>query len=382
MTDDITYLDYAAATPLDEAVLSVMMPYFTETFFNPSATYGPSRAVADDLLAARSKIAHWLGVRPSEIIFTAGGTESDNLAIHGIMRRFPQGNVIVSAIEHEAVLQPAGQYDCRVCPVDTTGIVQLDTLRASIDDATVLVSIMYANNEIGTIQPLAEIGRLVTEIRTDRKLRGITTPLFFHSDACQAANFLDVHVSRYGLDMMTLNGGKIYGPKQSGILYVRGGVELEPLIYGGGQEHGLRNGTENVAACIGFSHALDIAQTIRKDEVHRLSSLKSTFKSLLSQQIPAIQFNGSDKKSLPNTVHVTIPGQDNERLLVKLETRGVLAAAGSACSAASDEPSHVLRAIGVSDAEARSSLRFSMGKHTNLQDIERAARTLADSMEP
>lgn len=376
--DTHAYFDYAAATPLDGRVLQVMQPFLAQQFYNPSATYAPAREVAAQLQAARGKVAHWLGARPSEVIFVAGGTEANNLAIHGIMRAFPGAKLVVSAIEHDAVLYPAAQYDRHVAKVSPYGFVDIDDLRRKIDDHTVLVSVMYANNEIGTIQPIREVAQLVAMVREERRKGGVSLPLYLHTDACQAANYLDLHVARLGVDLMSLNGGKIYGPKQSGVLYIKAGIALQPVIQGGGQEHGLRSGTENVAACVGFAAALDIAQGMRHDEVRRVRRLQELFVKDVSAAVPAAVVNGSLKRRLPNNVHMTLSGYDSERLLIQLETCGVLAAAGSACSASNEEPSHVLRAIGLSDADAQASLRFSMGRQTTEGQVKQAVRALAE----
>src|SRR5512146_41120 len=264
MTRSTVYLDHAAATPVDDMVLTAMRPYWQAKLFNPSAPYSNALEVKKDLNEARSKVAYWLGARSSEIIFTAGGTEANNLAVHGVMRQFPEGNVAVSALEHESVLEPARNYDCREVKIQPDGRLDLADLRRKIDDKTVLVSVMYANNEIGTIQPVREVAKLINDLRRQRGPKGL--PLYLHTDACQAANYLDLHVSRLGVDLMSLNGGKIYGPKQSGALYAKAGVQLKPLIEGGGQERGLRSGTENVAGSVGFSAALDLAQTTRHEE--------------------------------------------------------------------------------------------------------------------
>jgi len=350
-----------------------MRPYLAEQFYNPSATYTAAREVRQALETARAATAHWLGARTSEIIFTAGGTEANNLAIHGVMRQFPKANVIVSSIEHESVLRPAHGYDCREIAVQPDGRLDLADFHRKLDEHTALVSVGYANNEIGTIQPLREIAGIITEKRRPRKPG---QPLYFHTDACQAVNYLDLHAARLGVDLMTLNGGKIYGPKQSGALYMRAGVELEPLIFGGGQERGLRSGTENVAGAIGFSWALELAQAMRRHEGERLGQLQKQFIDALQAALPRAVINGSQKHRLPNNVHVTIPGQDNERLLVQLETAGILAAAGSACSASNQEPSHVLRALGISDTAARASLRFTMGRGTTAKALQTTVESL------
>lgn len=375
--DHPIYLDYAAATPIDPRVALAMQPYTELLFYNPSATYLKAVAVRHALEQARSSVALQMGCRPSEIIFTAGGTEANNLAIYGIMRLHPNANIVVSAIEHEAVLAPAAEYNPRVVQPTQGGFIEPSAVEAVINDDTVLVSIMYANNEVGTVQPIRKLGQLVQKIRRDRKDRGVLMPLYLHTDACQAANYLDLKVSRLGVDLMTLNGGKVYGPRQSGVLYVRGGLQLRPLIIGGGQERGLRSGTENVAHAIGIAYALEIAQTIRHDESKRTQSLQRQFIELLSKHVPQAVINGSLKHRLPNNIHITIPGIDNERLLMQLDEVGIMAAAGSACSAGNDEPSHVLRALGIPDQLARSSIRFTMGHSTTSDEVLRVVTELA-----
>lgn len=376
MTNEPTYLDYAAATPMDERVLAAMQPYFAGKFYNPSATYLAAKSVSKDMLAARTNVAFYLGARPTEIIFTAGGTEANNLAVQGILQQYPGSNVIVSAIEHESVLAPAREFQHKEIAVDELGSVKLADVTAKIDDQTVLISVMYANNEVGTIQPLREVAKTVQQIRDERRKQGNSLPLYFHTDACQAGNYLDLHAARLGVDLMTLNGGKIYGPKQSGVLYIHSSVQLHPQILGGGQERNVRSGTENVAATIGFSEALAAAQTMRHDESRRLTELQRYFYEQLEQKLSAAVLNGSKKKRLPNNVHITIPGTDNERVLVELDEAGILAAAGSACSASNEEPSHVLRAMGINGENAQSSLRFTMGRATDRQAIDQTIAVL------
>jgi len=371
------YLDYAAATPMDRRVQSAMQPYYAERFYNPSATYLSARSVSQDIERARQRLAHHLGCRSNEVTFTAGGTEANNLAIQGVMERFPGKNMVVSAIEHDSVLKPAEQYIHKIVPVSEAGTIDPGSLTALIDDDTVLVSIMYANNEIGSIQPIKQVVAVIQDLRKQRRLTGNETPLYLHTDACQAAAYLDLHTSRLGVDMMTINGGKIYGPKQSGMLYVRVGVELSPLIRGGGQEYGLRSGTENVAAIIGLAEALDVVQGRRTAEEKRIKVLQEQFFGLLETNIPNVIINGTRNTRLVNNVHITIPGKDNERLMMELDERGIMCALGSACSASSDEPSHVLKAIGLRDEDAQSSLRFSMGINTTMSDIETVVNELA-----
>ncbi len=376
--DTPIYLDHAAATPMDKRVIDAMAPYYKEHFYNPSATYMAAVGVRKDMDAARARIALVLGARPSEVIFTAGATEANNLVIRGVIEQFPEGNVVVSSVEHDSVLLPARAQHSKEAPVTAQGVVDLHTLRTMIDDQTVLVSIMYANNEVGSVQPIRQIAAMLEEVRRTRQKAGNDLPLYLHTDAAQAANYLDLHVARLGVDFMTLNGGKIYGPKQTGILFTSSRARFQPQIVGGGQERGQRAGTENVAGAIGLATALELAQQSRGEEARRLKNLQDIFFTLLEEQIPGVAINGSRKTRLPNNVHITLPGQDNERLLIELDDRGVLAAAGSACSASNDEPSHVLKAMGMSAQDAQSSLRFSMGRSTDEAVIRRAVQILAD----
>lgn len=371
-------MDYAAATPVDGRVLSEMTPYFSEKFFNPSALYLDAKDVKVEIENARSKVANILGAKPGEIIYTAGGTEANNLAIAGIMNQYPDGNIVISSIEHPSVLEPARQYDCREVKVDKTGVIDLVDLEAKIDDKTILVSVMYANNEIGTLQPLREVAAVLQKVRSQRTLKGNDKSLLLHADACQAANYLDLHVARLGVDLMTLNGGKIYGPKQTGVLFVKTGVVLKPQILGGGQEKGARSGTENVAGAVGFTKALEIAQKMRKEEVSRLLKIQDEFISGLKKRFPNCTINGSKKSKLPNNISVTIPAIDNERVVMELDERGVQCAVGSACSVSKDEPSHVLKAIGLTENQAQSTLRFSMGRSTTKNDIKSILKALGD----
>jgi len=374
-TSQTIYLDYAAATPMDRHVLDAMQPYFTDKFYNPSATYMAGRNVKQDLDEARSKIAHWLGARPSEIIFTAGGTEANNIAVHGVMQNHPKANLVISAVEHDSVLHPASEYDYRVANVSKQGRIDVDNLVSKIDDQTVLVCVMQANNEIGTIQPIKDISEVIHKIRNERLKKGNKLPLLLHSDSTQAANYLDLHVARLGVDLLSINGGKIYGPKQSGVLYVKGGISLKSTILGGNQEQGLRSGTQNVPAAIGLATALDIAQNKRNYEAKRLQKIQKLFIDELLK-IPGAIINGSLKTRLPNNVHLTLPGIDNETLLIQLDEAGIMAAAGSACSASSEEPSKVLRAIGLDKAEIQSSIRFTMGRRTTELEIKKTLQIL------
>ncbi len=370
------YLDYAAATPVDPAALEAAQIYFTQMFYNPSAVYEAARDVRKALEEARGQIANVLGAKDQEILFTAGGTEANNIAIHGILGRFPKGNIVVSSIEHESVLEPANGYDVRKAKVNHHGLVDLEDLAKNIDQNTVLVSIMYANNEVGTVQPIKEVAALIQAIRVERKKSGNTLPIYLHTDACQAANYLDLQVTRLGVDLMTLNGGKIYAMKQSGCLYVRAGVNIDNFILGGGQENGIRSGTENVPAQIAFATMLQNAQANRKEEVVRLQTLQNNLFATLSQNITGLELNGDKKKRLPNNLNILIPGAEGERLLMELDEAGIMVATGSACTASNDEPSHVLKAMGLSDKDASASIRITLGKLTTEDDIKEASFTI------
>lgn len=371
------YLDYAAATPLDERVFAVMQPYLSERFYNPSAMYQAGRTVRSDVEEARHRLAMSLGAKPTEIIVTAGATESINLAIHGVLRTHG-GHIVTTPVEHAAVLEAAAQYDVRYATVDIQGRLDEENLRHRIGDETVLLSIGYANNELGTIQRLSAVAQLVAEIREDRLRRGITTPLYLHTDASQAAGLLDIAVSRLGVDLLTLNAAKCYGPKQVGLLWVRAGVALAPQIYGGGQERGLRAGTENVAGIIGFAEALTIAQENRKTETHRLAGLRDQLQRSLEAALPDVVVNGSAKRRLPNFLHISVPGLDGERAVFALDQAGVMVATGSACAANKGLRSHVLTAVGMSDELADGSVRMTLGRQTTPEDIDRAAAVIAD----
>ena len=370
------YLDYAAATPLDPEVLKAMEPFFTQWFYNPSASYLAAKDVRQELGNARSTVAGWLGAKPAEVTFTAGATEANNLVISGVMSQFPDGELLVSSIEHDSVLAPAELFNSKQIPVDRQATIELPALNKMITSKTVLVSLMLVNNELGSIQPLREVSQLLAKHRAERQKKANPKPLYLHTDAAQAPNYFDIHISRLGVDMMSLNGGKIYGPKQSGALFIKTGVVLKPLILGGGQESGLRSGTENVAGSVGLAKALDIAQNSRPTQTARIKKLKDIFMDELDKKIPKLVINGSHKNSAPHILNISLPGFDNERLMMELDEQGIQCAVGSACSADSGEPSHVLKAIGMTDELARSSLRFSFGKQTTEVDIKRSAQTL------
>ncbi|HSW81630.1 MAG TPA: cysteine desulfurase family protein, partial [Candidatus Saccharimonas sp.] len=323
---------------------------------------------------------HWLGAKPAEVIFTAGATESINLAVHGVLRATP-GSVVTLATEHDAVLAAAAQHNHRIVAVEKDGMVDIEQLKKAITDDTALVSVAMANNEIGTIQPMREVATLMAQIRHMRQLKNNPTPLFLHTDASQAGCYLDLHVSRLGVDLLTLNGGKMYGPKQSGVLFVKANVPLQPLVWGGGQERGLRSGTENVAGSVGLATALDIAQTERKNAIAKTTALRDELQREIVSALPQTVVNGNPKKRLPNNLHVSWPGIDGERLLMLLDERGLLASTGSACAANKQTASHVLVACGLDDAAIGGSLRLTLGRATTQTDVQTAAKRIITAVQ-
>jgi len=375
------YLDHAATTPLDPRVLEAMRPYLEEQFANPSSLYGAARETRQAVEGARHAIANILGAKPTEIVFTSGGTEGNNLAVQGVLRAHPGAHWVTIEIEHDSVLgcaKPLNNmgHESTIVPVKPNGVVDPETIAGAITDQTVLISVMTANNEIGTIQPVADIAKLVAKIRADRAARKITLPLYLHTDACQAAGYLDLHVTRLGVDLLTLNGSKIYGPKGTGALYVRQGTELEPLMYGGGQERGRRSGTENVAGAVGLAEALNLAASEREAESRRLATLRDDLIRRITETIPEAILNGDPKRRLPNNVNLTIPGAEGEAMVLYLDNAGIQASTGSACSTGNLDPSHVLLAIGRTPAEANASLRLTLGRSTTAKDLDHVANTL------
>lgn len=362
------YLDHAAATPLDPVVLTAMQPYFSEMFYNPSSPYAPAIAVRRDYDNAKSRIAAILGAQAGEITMTAGATESVNLAFAA-----GSGHVIATTIEHQAVLAAAARYNHTLVAVDQHGRVDPNAVKQAIRPDTWLISIGLANNEIGTVQPLAKIAEIIREVRTERLEAGNHVPLYLHSDASQGVGQIDVNVARLGIDMLTINAAKIYGPKQVGLLYAARSVELQPQIVGGGQEQGRRSGTENVAGVIGMAVALERADAARKTEVRRLAELRDDLERRLVAAFPDAVISGHKKHRLAGHSHISFPNIDAERLVFALEARDVLVATGSACAANKGTRSHVLTAIGLAPEVADGSLRLTLGKATDAQAIETAA---------
>lgn len=371
---DFIYLDHAAATPVSEKVQIAMQPYFAVNFFNPSSPYAPAVEVRREYEQAKSDIAGCIGAKASEIIITAGATESINLAINGV-----GGHVVVSAIEHESVLAVAKRGDHSIVSVDKNGRVSPEDIRNAINDDTRLVSIGLANGEIGTIQPISEIAQIIKEIRQERLSRGSQLPIYLHTDASQGTGLLDIQVSRLGVDLLTLNAGKIYGPKQVGLLWADRLVMLDPQIRGGGQERGLRSGTENVAGTVGFAKAIEVASKSQKVESRRLAGLRSSLEDYIVGAVPDAVVSGGGRR-LSSHLHISFPGIDGERLVFALEERGVYVATGSACAANRGTRSHVLEAIGLSAEVADGSLRLSLGRLSNEDNTEEAGKIIVEEV--
>ena len=366
------YFDHAATTPLDLKALEAMKPFLETEFANPSSIYSPARTTRHALEQARKTVADTLGAKPTEIIFTSGGTEGNNLAVQGVFKAHPKSSFITTSIEHDSVLAqvvPLSSWwnKCTVVPVKPNGIIETQQIIDAITDETLLISVMMANNEIGTIQPISEIAKQLVAVRADRKNRNVNQPIYLHTDAVQAANYLDLHVERLGADLLTLSGSKIYGPRGTGVLYIRHSTTIEPLFYGGGQERGRRSGTENVAGAVGFASALKLAQEMRSNEAHRISTLRDELLINILLSIPDAIVNGDKKRRLPNNINLTIPGAEGEGMVLYLDNAGILASTGSACSSGSLDPSHVLLAIGRTKDEASQSLRLTLGRDTTAE---------------
>lgn len=375
------YLDHAATTYLDPRVLEAMTPYFSAVFANPSSFHTPGMRAKEGVTEARNKIAKILNCRDEEIVFTSGGTESDNLAVVGLVRANAAkgAHVVTTGIEHHAVLEPlihlqkTGEIELTILPVDKFGQVSVEEFEKALRPDTVLVSIMYANNEIGTIQPVADIGRAILKWR---KAQPTPSPLpYFHTDACQASGTLDLDVEKLHVDLMTLNGAKIYGPKGIGMLYVRRGVKLEPLIRGGGQERNIRSGTENVPGIVGFAAALSLAQSEKEVENARLTRLRDKLTEGLLR-IPKTRLNGHPTERLPNSVNISFIDIEGEAAVLYLDAEGIYVSTGSACASTSLDPSHVILATGLSYEGAHGSMRFTLGKRTTDEDIEKVIEAM------
>ncbi|HLD73031.1 MAG TPA: cysteine desulfurase NifS [Candidatus Nanoarchaeia archaeon] len=372
MTQKQIYLDHAATTYLDPRVMKVMMPYFKEKYGNPGSLHQKGLEAKEAVTKAREKVAELIKAKPEEIIFTSGGTESINLALQetAYPNREKGKHIITSKIEHPAVLETCkflekDGFTVTYLEVDKEGLVNPKEVEKAIRKDTILISIMYANNEIGTIEPIAEIGAIAEKHK-----------ILFHTDACQAGGALDLDVNKLKVDLMTLNGSKIYGPKGVAILYKRAGVKMYPLMQGGGQEFGLRSGTENVPAMVGFAKALELAQKEKEAENKRLSNLRDYFIKEVLRKIPKTFLNGHSTKRLANNANISFLDVEGESILLYLDQKGIMVSTGSACSSEILEISHVLDAIGLKHDAAHGSIRFTLGKKTTKEELDYTVKEL------
>lgn len=369
--NDFIYLDHAAATPMNPQVRAAIEAYESRYFYNPSSPYLPAVKVRRAFEQARADLAHAIGAKPAEIIMTAGATESINLALGSF-----EGHLIIPAIEHASVLASARAGNHSIVPVNHHGLVDPHDIECAIRPDTELVSVGLANNEIGTIQPLRAISQVIVRERQRRLAAGDMRPIWLHTDASQGAGQTNTDVATLGVDLMTLNAAKIYGPKQVGLLWAHRAVQLRPRVVGGGQERGLRSGTENVAGAIGFAVALTEAVAHRKEEAQRLGALRDRLQRTLLEAFPQAVVSGHKKHRLPGFLHISFPHVDAERVVFLLEDRNVLVGTGAACAANKETRSHVLSAIGLPDELADGSLRLTLGGLSTEENTERAARII------
>jgi cysteine desulfurase len=366
------YLDYAATTPAHPDVIKVMLPYFDESFGNPSSIHSYGQEARDAIGRARSKVAALIGAKDEEIVFTGSGTEADNLALKGVAlsRQGKGDHIITSSIEHHAVLETCkflqGQgFSITYLPVDELGMVDPADLKKALTKKTILVSIMTANNECGTIEPVAEIGVITSE-----------ADVYFHTDAVQAVGHIQINVNELKVDMLSMSAHKLYGPKGVGALYIKKGTRISQFMHGGSQERGRRASTENVPGIVGFGEAAEIAKHEMPEESGRLSTLRNRLIEGILTCIEYTQLNGHPVKRLPNNINVSINYVEGESVLLNLDLEGICASTGSACTSEDLEPSHVLVAMGLPHLQAHSSLRFSLGKWTTEEDIDRVLNVL------
>ena len=371
------YLDYNATTPVDPAVLDAMLPYFAENFGNASSIHSPGQRARGAVDGARASVAGFLGAKSSEIVFTSGGTESDNLALFGVVAASQDSrkHIITTAIEHHAVLNAAQALEklgveVTYIPVGREGTVDPDDIRRALKPETVLISVMHANNELGTIQPIEEIGRIAA-----------TADVLFHCDAVQAAGKLPLDVNRLGVDLLSISAHKIYGPKGVGALYVRSGTPLEPQFYGGHHERDRRPGTENVPGIVGLGKAAELARKNLQADCARITTLRNRLEDALLAACGDARVNGNRAQRVWNTSNISFHAAGGEALVIALDLQGIACSTGAACSSGAVGPSHVLLAIGLSPDEARSSLRLSLGRMTTAEEIDQAIAAIPQSVE-
>jgi cysteine desulfurase len=374
------YLDYNATTPVEPQVLNRMLPYFSADFANASSIHTPGQRARSAVETAREQVGALIGARPQEIVFTSGGTESDNHAIFGVaqpilaVRSSPAKatapHIITTAIEHEAVFNACQALETHglsvtYLPVDRQGLVDPESVRRAIRPETFLITVMHANNELGTVQPLEQMGRIAKEHK-----------VYFHTDAVQSAGKIPIDVNALNVDLLSISGHKLYAPKGVGALYVRSGTRLRQLLYGGHHQRGFRPGTENVAGIVGLGKAAEIARDALPSDAQQVSTLRDKLECGLVERIQQVHVNGGSAPRTPNTTNVMFAGIEGEALVIALDLKGLACSVGAACSSGAVEPSHVLIAIGLSQEGAKSSLRFSLGRHTTESEIDFALEVI------
>jgi cysteine desulfurase len=366
------YMDYAATTPVDPEVVKAMSPYFSDVFGNPSSIHSCGQEARKAVESAREVLADFIGARPEEVVFTSGGTESDNFALKGVAyaNENKKNHIITSAVEHHAVLEPCHFLEKRgfkvtYLRVDKYGMVDPDDVRKAITPQTSLVSIIHASNEVGTIQPIAEIGKITRE-----------AGVYLHTDAVQTAGHIPVNVRDMNVDLLSISGHKLYGPKGVGAIYIRKGTRIMPFMQGGGQEDGRRGSTYNVPGIVGLGKAVEIARRDMDQEAERVTAFRDRLLAGLLEKIDFIKLNGHPTSRLPNNVNVSVAFVEGEATLLSLDFEGICASTGSACSSESLEPSHVLSAMQVPAEEARCSIRFSLGKWNTEEEIDQLLKVL------
>ena len=364
------YLDNAASTQISGDVLDSMLPYLREQFGNPSSIHRYGRLAQKAISKARKQVAELINADPSEILFTSGGTESNNTSLYGIAKKNPGSRIITSLIEHDAILEPCKNleqegFDVVYLQVNNLGMVNPFSLEKALNENTSLVSIMFGNNEVGTVEPISELAKICKEKQ-----------ILFHTDAVQAIGKISIDVKELGVDLLSMSSHKINGPKGIGALYVKKGVSIDPIIFGGGQEKGLRSGTENVANIVGFGKACELAQKNLMKNISKMKELRNYLSKKILEEIPFVTLNGHPEKRLPNNIHLTFLGVNGEDLLIKLDENGVAASTGSACSVQIQKASHVLHAMGFSHEQITGSLRLTVGISNTMEEMDETVKIL------
>ncbi len=368
-------MDHSATTPVDSLVLDAMLPYFTEMFGNPSSLHSFGMEAAEALSTAREQVAQVIGALPEEIIFTSGGTESDNLAIRGVIPHDAgKKHIITSVIEHPAVLNTCEYieslgHEVTYVPVDSDGVVDLEMIKGSIRENSVLITVMHANNEVGTIQPIKEIAQIASKHN-----------ILFHTDAVQTVGKIPVNVDELGVDMLSISSHKIHGPKGAGALYVRKGTRIEPIVFGGNHEKGMRSGTENIPGIVGLGKAMTLANEFMDEDSQHMKNMRDYLVSRIFDSIADVRLNGHPTQRLPNNVNLSFKYIEGESMLMLLDMKGIAVSTGSACSSKSLKTSHVLSSLNIEDDYIHSSLRISLGKENTMEDVDYLVESLKETV--